>query len=387
MRPPMPPDGKLKVVLAVNDLRLGGAERQLVELARGLDKARYRVTVVTLYPGQPLEGELAAEPGVELVSLRRRHRFDPSPVWRMARLLRERQAHIVQPFLTPATFFALVGALLAGTPVRIVTERCGLRLRPGLGSDIYRFLEDRLTRWAQAVVANSEAGRRYVVSRGVAAHKVRVVYNGVSAERVYCTEEEREAVRREVGAEDGTPVVGMVASLQLAKDYPTFIQAAALVAREVPTARFLAVGDGPLRPQLEAMAREVGLGGRMAFVGHQLRVAPYIAAMDVAVLSSCDHEGCSNFLLEAMALGRPIVATDVGGNPELFRDSQPGLLVPARSPHALAGAVVALLRDDDLRRRCAAEGLALWRRRFTVEAMVSAYDALYRELWRWRGVS
>jgi len=82
-----PADGRLHVVLAVNDLRVGGAERQLVELARGLDKARYRVTVVTLYPGQPLEREVVGVPGVELVSLRRRHRFDPSPVWRMARLL------------------------------------------------------------------------------------------------------------------------------------------------------------------------------------------------------------------------------------------------------------------------------------------------------------
>ncbi|HXG41159.1 MAG TPA: glycosyltransferase [Dehalococcoidia bacterium] len=386
MRSPLPPDGRLTVVLAINDLRLGGAERQLVELARGLDKSRYRVTVATLYPGQPLEGELAGEPGLEVVSLGRRHRLDPSPIWRMARLLRQRRAHIVQPFLTPATFFALLGAIVAGTPVRIVTERCGLRLRPGLGSNVYRFLEDRLTRWAQVVVANSDAGRRYVVSRGVPAHKVRVVYNGVSAERVTCSDEEREAVRREVGAEDGTPLVGMVASLQPAKDYPTFLRAAALVAREVPTARFLVVGDGPLQPYLEAMAWGLGLGSRVVFAGRQLRVAPYIAAMDVAVLSSCDHEGCSNFLLEAMALGRPIVATDVGGNPELFRDGQPGLLVPARSPQVLAGAVLSLLRDEDLRRRCAADGLALWRRHFTVEAMVSAYDALYQELWRWRGM-
>jgi glycosyltransferase involved in cell wall biosynthesis len=379
-----PADGRLHVVLAVNDLRVGGAERQLVELARGLDKARYRVTVVTLYPGQPLEREVVGVPGVELVSLRRRHRFDPSPVWRMARLLRQLRAHIVQPFLTPATFFALTGALLAGTPVRVATERCGLRLRPGLGSHIYRFLEDRLTRWAQAVVANSEAGRRYVLSRGIPAAKVRVVYNGVDPRRACCSPAEALAVRRSLGADETTPVVGMVASLTPAKDYPTFLRAAASVSRELPSARFLIVGDGPLRAELEAMALRLGLGGRVVFTGLQLRVAPFIAAMDVAVLSSRDHEGCSNFLLEAMALGRPIVATEVGGNPELFRDGQPGLLVPPRSPGALAGAVLSLLDDDELRGRCAADAQAICRRRFSLEAMVAAYDALYRELWRQR---
>jgi glycosyltransferase involved in cell wall biosynthesis len=385
MRPQGPPDPRLRVVLTINDLRLGGAERQLVELARGLDKARYQVTVVTLYPGQPLEGELLGEPGVELLSLHRRHRFDPFPLWRLARLLRQRGAHIVQPFLTPATFFTLAAALLAGTPVRIVTERCGLRLHPGLGSDIYRFLEDRLTRWAQAVVANSEAGRRYVVSRGVAPPKVRVVYNGLDQGRLCYSEEERRALRAQMGLQEGWPLVGMAASLQPAKDYPTFLGAAALVARQVPTARFLVVGDGPLRPRLEALARGLGLGGRVSFAGRQLRVAPYIAAMDVAVLSSCDHEGCSNFLLEAMALGRPIVATAVGGTPELFQDDQPGLLVPPRSPQALAAAVLSLLGDEGLRRRCAAAGQALWQRRFTARAMVAAYDALYQELWRQRG--
>ncbi len=381
----MEPD-RLSLVLSVNDLRTGGAERQLVELARGLDKSRYRVTVATLYGGQPLERELAGEAGVELVCLQRRNKYDPSPVWRMARLLRQRRAHIVQPFLTPATFFSLLGALLAGTPIRVVTERCGLRLRPGLGNHVYRFLEDRLTRWAQVVVANSEAGRRYVVSRGIPAAKVRVIYNGVNPARLCHRPEERQAVRRMLGADDGIPVVGMVASLQPAKDYPTFLQAAAEIARQMPATRFLVVGEGPLRPQLEETARQLGLGAKVSFAGNQPRVAPYIAAMDVAVLSSCDHEGCSNFLLEAMALGRPIVATDVGGNRELFRDGQPGLLVPPRSPQVLASAVLSLLRDEGLRGRCAVDAVAIYRRRFSLETMVSAYDALYRELWQaWRG--
>ncbi len=379
---PLARDERLRVVFTINDLRIGGAERQLVELARGLDKARYAVTVVTLYPGQPLEEELRETPGVELVSVARRHKLDPSPLWRLVRLLRERRAQVVQPFLTPASFFTLSAAILAGVPVRVATERCGLRRRPGLGSEVYRFLEDRLCRWAQAVVANSEAGRRYVIARGVPAEKVRVVYNGVSPARLCFAPAERRQVREAIGAAEAAPVVGMVASLQPAKDYPTFLRAAALVAESVPEARFLVVGDGPLRHQLPALARQLGLGERVAFVGQRPRVAPYLAAMDVAVLSSCDHEGCSNFLLEAMALRRPIVATDVGGNRELFQDGQPGLLVPPGEPAALARAVLTLLGDAALRERCANAGQELYRRRFSLDSMVAAYDALYQELWR-----
>lgn len=373
---------RLNVCLLVNDLRIGGAERQLVELARGLDKERFRVVVATVYPGQPLEDELRGVPGVDLVTAGRRGKFDPTTPFALAALFRREQIDIVQPFLTPATTFALIGALLARTPVKVVTERCGLRLNAHFANNAYRFLEDRLTRFADAVVANSGAGAEYVLSRGIAREKVRVIYNGVAPERVRTSLAERDELRAKLGVSPDEWLIGIVASLTPAKDHGTFLQAASIIRAEAPGTKFLLVGDGPLRNELLRRSHLMDLAGSVIFAGHQMRVAPYIGAMDVAVLSSCDHEGCSNFLLEAMGLGRPVVATDIGGNRELFVSGEAGLLVPPSTPIIMAHAVLQTMRNPEAVERMREAGRRIFRERFTLERMVSAYEDLYATLWR-----
>jgi glycosyltransferase involved in cell wall biosynthesis len=372
---------RLTVLLLVNDLRIGGAERQLVELARGLDKDRFRVIVCTLYRGQPFESDLADCPGIELLSLDRRHKFDFFALFRLAGLLRRERVDIIQPFLTPATAFGMLAALIAGTPVKIVTERCGLRLNTSFGNKLYRWVEDRLTNFADAVVPNSEAGRRYVRSRGIAREKVRVIYNGVAPDRVNSSLAERQALRDEYGVLDDSWLIGIVASLTPAKDHANFLQAASIVRAEVPGTKFIVVGDGPLYHDLMRRAGVLGLDGSVIFAGHQLRVAPFIAAMDIAVLSSCDHEGCSNFLLEAMGLGRPIVATDVGGNEELFPYGEAGLIVPPRNPLILAHAILQVMRSPDACARMQKRSREIFLQRFTLPTMIEEYEDLYHDLW------
>jgi len=372
---------RLTALLLVNDLRIGGAERQLVQLARGLDKERFRVIVSTLYSGQPFENDLEGAPGVELMPLNRRGKFDITALFKLVGLLRREKVDIIQPFLTPATVFGLLAAMIAATPVKIVTERCGLRLNTSAGDKAYRFVEDRLTRFADAVVSNSEAGRRYVQSRGVAREKVRVIYNGVAPERVETNLVERQEVRHEYGVLDESWLIGIVASLTPAKDHANFLQAASIVRAEVPGTKFMLVGDGPLRPELMRRAGVLGLDGSVIFAGHQMRVAPFIGAMDVAVLSSCDHEGCSNFLLEAMGLGRPIVATDVGGSEELFPSGEAGLIVPPRNPLILAHAILQVMRNPEAAARMQRRSRQIFRERFTLSNMVSEYEDLYTGLW------
>jgi glycosyltransferase involved in cell wall biosynthesis len=372
---------KLNVCLLVNDLRFGGAERQLVELARGLDKDHFQALVVTLYSGEPLEADVYDETGIGLISLERKGKWDFGAVRRLSSLLKQEDVHIIQPFLTPATAFGLTAAMIARTPVKVVTERCGLRLNTALGNKLYRFAEDRLTRFADVVVANSESGREYVTSRGINAEKTRVIYNGVAPERTTCLPEERMAVRRALNIRPDEPVVGIVASLTPAKDHETFFMAASIVKRHVPSTRFLVVGDGPLREQLEARAGELGLADAAVFAGHRKQIAPYIGSMDVAVLSSCDHEGCSNFLLESMGLSRPIVATDIGGNRELFASGEAGLFVPPEDPVALATATLRVLTAPALAQSFGEHGRAIFERRFTLPTMVQTYESLYYELW------
>ena len=365
----------------VNDLRYGGAERQLVELARGLDKDRFNPLVVTLCPGEPLERELRHASGVDLVSLERKGKWHFGALRRLSRLLRSKDVHVMQPFLTPSTAFGLSAAILARTPVKIATERCGARLNTSVVNKVYRFVEDRLTRRADAIVSNSEAGRDYVLSRGVNEGKVRMIYNGVAPERTTCLPDDRAAVRASFGIRPDEPVVGVVASLTPAKDHETFLQAASIIRTHVPSTRFLIVGDGPLRPQLEARAQELGLGDAAVFAGQRAQIAPFIATMDVAVLSSCDHEGCSNFLLEAMGLARPIVATDIGGNRDLFASGEAGLFVEPRDAMAMATATLRILTAPRLADEFGSRGRAVFERRFTLRTMIKAYEDLYTELW------
>lgn len=373
---------RITVMLLVNDLRIGGAERQLVELARGLDKERFRVIVTTLYRGQPFEADLVHEPDIELRSLDRKGKYDVGSLMKLVSILREEEVDIIQPFLTPATAFGMAAAKLARTPVKVVTERCGVRLNTHLGNNVYRFIEDRLTRFADVVVPNSDAGAEYVLSRGIARQKVRVIYNGVAPERISTTLEQRDETRMRMGVSADDWLIGIVASLTPAKDHGTFLQAASIVRAEVPGTRFVLVGDGPLRNEIKRRTQLLGLDGSVHFAGHQMQVAPYIGAMDVAVLSSCDHEGCSNFLLEAMGLGRPIVATDVGGNRELFTSGDAGHLVPPSNPLILAHAILQVMKDTDATDRMRTRGREIFRERFTLTKMVSAYEDLYDELWR-----
>ena len=377
---------KVKVLLMIDDLCLGGAERQLVELAKGLDKERFRVLVMTLYPGQPLEREVEGQEGIRLLSLNRRGKFDFGILAPLVHLLRRERIHVIQPFLSPATFFGLTAALLARVPVRVVTERCGVRRDTKLGENLYRFAEDRLTRFAEVAVANSQSGAHFLASRGIAAEKTRVIYNGVNSERVTTNEAELAALRATLGIAAAAPVIGIVASLTAPKDHPTFLRSARIVRDSVPSARFLIVGDGPLRRELEVTAAQLGLADSVLFAGHQMRVAPFIGSFDVAVLSSCDYEGCSNYLLEAMGLGRPVVATDIGGNRELVRHGETGLLVPPRDPAALAAAVLTLLHDRALASRLTDAARECFRVGFSVPTMVRQYEQLYEELLQKKGV-
>lgn len=375
------------VALIVDDLRVGGAQRQLVELAKGLDKSRFRALVVTLHAGQPLERELIHQAGVELVCLHRGGKYDFAVTLPLVQLLRRRRVHVVMPFLTPATFFGLTATMLARTPVRIVTERSGIEKLKRLGERLYRSAEDGLTRLADVAVANSEAGRSYLMSRGIEREKTRVVYNGVAAERVTASAKERLQARLSLGIDEDAPVAGMVATLTPQKDWPVLLRAADIVRKSLPEARFLIVGDGPLRGELEEQAALLGLGEAVVFAGQRDAVAPLIGAFDVAALSSCDHEGCSNYLLEAMGLSKPIVATDIGGNRELVRHGETGLLVPVGEPQALAEAILKVLSEPQTAARMGAAGHARFEDGFSAPVMAGNYEQLYEELLAKKGIA
>jgi glycosyltransferase involved in cell wall biosynthesis len=370
-------DNRITVMLTIDRMIIGGAEQQFLELVKGMDKDRFRLIVATLYPGGDLEEEIKSVPNIEYICLNRKGKLDFSILFTMLRLLREKKVAIIQPFLTPATFFTLLPAVINRTPVKIVTERGGRRTKPGLGYSLYLRVEDWLTRFANWVIPNSASGKEHLISRGIKAARTKVIYNGINLQRLSPDAHETERIRASLGLPAGGLVVGISASLTPSKDHVTFLRAAQLISREMPPVRFALLGDGPLRPGLENLTRELGIESKVIFLGNQTKVGPYVANFDVACLCSAEAEGCSNAVLEAMALGKPVVVTDAGGNRELVEDGKTGRLVSIRDPQALASAILSLLRQPEQAAemgRRARETLLL---RFSLDRMVHDYETLY----------
>ncbi|OGO22181.1 MAG: hypothetical protein A2144_14835 [Chloroflexi bacterium RBG_16_50_9] len=370
---------RITVMFPINQLGVGGAEQQLLELARGLDKSSFQTIVAPLYPGGALEAEVKAVPGVELFNLNRKGRYDFSILPGIFRILQKKQVDIIQPFLTPASFFGLLPALMNRRLVKVVTERCGVRVRPHLGAALYRKAEDFFTRFADWVVPNSEAGRYYLIKRGINSDRIKVIYNGINLKRLTPDPIAVTQILARIGLPPGGQIVGITASLTQAKDHATFLEAARLISQVMPQTRFALLGDGPLRATLEERARELSIDSQVTFFGNQRDVGSYISVYDVACLTSMDHEGCSNATLEAMAMGKPVVITEIGGNREIVEHNKTGLLVPPKSPRALADAILHCLQDPDWARQIGDNARQKILAQFSIEHMVEEYQVLYEK--------
>jgi glycosyltransferase involved in cell wall biosynthesis len=343
-----------------------GGQRQIGLLMAGLRDAA--VEVALWAPG---DGELYRR-AASLVGVRRAW----TPGWRgvaaLRRALRAGGFDVVHSHASRAHgAVALAGVGLLHKPPHVVSRRTAFAIGRGpAGAWKYR-------RGADAYAAISQHVARALVDAGVVPERVRVVPSGVDLERL-ARRRDRAAVRRELGVGDDVRVVGTVAALTAEKDVGGFVQAAVSVRARVRETRFVVVGDGPLRASLAAQARALGVEGDVVFTGFRDDALDLLHAFDVFVLSSY-AEGLGTSIMDAHALGVPVVATRTGGIPELVEDGVTGLVVAPREPAALAGAIVRFLGDAGLRAACAREGKAR-SARYDYRAMVYKTLDLYREL-------
>ncbi|MGH7279381.1 MAG: glycosyltransferase, partial [Candidatus Rokuibacteriota bacterium] len=218
---------------------------------------------------------------------------------------------------------------------------------------------------------------------GIPERKLVTIVNGVDTSRF--RDGDRDAGRRVLGVPEGVPVVGTVGRLDPVKDQAGLLRAFARVATQHPDAMLLVAGDGPCRAELDTLAADLGLGGRARFLGEREDVPVVLRALDLFVLPSI-AEGISNTILEALATGLPVIATRVGGNPELVDDGATGALVPARNPDALARAISAYVDDSHLRRLHGKAARQQAVERFDLAGMVARYRDLYLDLASARGI-
>jgi glycosyltransferase involved in cell wall biosynthesis len=367
--------GRIRVLFLIGELGRGGAERQLLELVSRLDRERYEPIVCCLAPPTGLSDAIR-EVGVEVISLNKRPGIGPVALCRLCWIMRRLRPAVVHSYLFSANWRGLLGGRLLRVPVIISSVR-NVDFHPTFGLTM---LDRLMGVFVDRVIANADAVKRFVVERHwIDRDRVHVVYNGIGLERIDAAIRTHDSDPGGESARRRRPTVIKVASLTPKKDHSTFLEAARLVLKTVPDARFLIVGGGKLHGVLDRRIRELGLQDSIVLVGETSNVAGHLVEADVSVLTSL-REGCSNALLESMALGTPIVATDVGGNSELVRDGVEGFLVPTGDASGVAERVVQLLLDADLRARMGRAGRARIDSRFTAARMVDDTVALYEEL-------
>jgi len=241
-------------------------------------------------------------------------------------------------------------------------------------------MERMLAHLSDRIIAVSEQVKQDLVRYGVAPpEKITVIPLGLELDPFLEGDVHRGALRRELGVPTDAPVVGIVGRIFPIKNHRLFLEAAALVAAKEPGARFVVVGDGTLRADMEALARHLDIGERTIFTGWRRDLPKVYADLDVLVVSS-DNEGTPVSAIEAMASGCPVVATRVGGLPDLIEDGEVGHLVAARDAEAMAAAILGLLGDGDRARRMGRSARRRVQDRYRVERLCGDIEALYTEL-------
>lgn len=348
-------------------LGLGGQEIRILTESRWLLEHGWTVLVACQPAGRLLvEARAAALPAAALAM---RGAFDARAFFALRRLMRRERVGLVHTHSSADSWLATLAARSLGLPVvRSRHVSIPILRRRAL---VYR-LADR-------VLTTGETIKAIVEGAGIPAARVVSVPAGVDTARFH-PGISGQAVRAELGFAPTTPLVGLVANVRGSKGHEFFLGAAREVLAARPEARFVIVGDGVGFDDVRRRVRAAGLEREVIMTGFRRDVPEVMAALDVLVLPSTRSEATSQVIPQALAVGTPVVASAVGGIPELVRDGETGRLVPPADAGALAGAILALLRDPVRARALAEAGQALVQRRYTVDAMMESTTAVYREL-------
>jgi glycosyltransferase involved in cell wall biosynthesis len=372
---------RIRVLKFLTNFNIGGTERQFVQLVQQMDLDRFDLhlscfsRIGDFFP-------LVQSRGLPLKEIAIRKLYNPF-TWlkqlQFARYLRWNRFQVVHTYGFYPNSFAVPAARLAGVPVIIASIRdTGEVLEPNK-----RHVQKAICRMATCVLANADAVRTQLVRDGYDANKLAVIRNGIDLPRLD-RRERGGRIRQELGIAEDSPIVAVLGRVNDMKGIEYFLDAVPSILSSYPKAQFLVVGDGPARETLESYARNKGLGRAVIFTGARMDVPEILKEVSISVLPSLS-EGLSNVLIESMAAGVAVVATDVGGNPEIVDDTVTGLLVPPRDAGQLARSILFLLKNPEYAARMGSAGRERIQCRFSMERAVHETQQLYTSLLRSSG--
>ena len=370
-------DKRIRILYIIGTLRTGGAERHLVQLLRGIDRGTFDPEVCCI---KKVGGfvPLVEDTGIPVLDLGIDRYYSFRAIrkfFSLVRFIRNRNFQIVHTFLFHTNIFGSLAAFLARKPKIVISIRnmnIFFTARHIYAIRLIGFLVDKVT------VVSDHVKDLVLRREKLKPEKVVTIYNGVDIADLQC-QVNKEKKREEIGLDTGGPVLGCVASLHARKGHRYLIQALGGAVQTYPDLSLLLIGDGAERAEIEKQVQALDLARQVKFLGRRSDVPELLELMDIFVLPSLE-EGMSNALLEAAAKGKPVVATDVGGNAEMVVHAETGLVVPARDVDALRDAILALLRDRQKASAMGEKGRERMLRFFSLKNIIEQNQALYREL-------
>jgi glycosyltransferase involved in cell wall biosynthesis len=382
----IPDVGPIRVLQFLPVFAIGGTERQVVNLSVGLDRTRFDLHIGCFERRGEFLPEVEARQ-IPVTEYKINRLYGPHTMrqqFKLAGYLRRHRIDVVHSYNFYANCFAVPAARLAGVPVIVAAIRDTGAFLPTSHRAAHRLI----CRLAHVVLANATAVRDWLIGEGYRPEAVQVIRNGIDLTRFAARSRVDTGVREEFGIPKDAPLVAMLARVNRLKGVEYFIEAAAAVSSSFPEARFLVIGDALLmtdgvvgpntdyRRELNDRIRRLGLEGRVIFTGFRLDIPELLREVTVAVHPSLS-EALSNAVLEFMAAGVPVVATRVGGTPEIIEDGVTGLLVPPRDSSAIAHAICRILSDRGLAVRVGDAGRRRIVEHFSLAQMIRETERLY----------
>ena len=359
----------------------GGGERHILCLLQAFLNRPVDMSLVVFKEGM-LSGE-ARKLGIRTQVIPKRFRGNPLTLLSLIRFIRSNRIDIVHTHLLSGNLYGRLAGRLAHAKAVVSTLHHADKTATGFRSPLVQSLvfetDNRMGALCDRIIATSEHLRQKLIRRGLNGGQLVTCHNGLSPEVGHVEEQRRIAARRRLGVRDEVKLVGTVGRLVRVKNMALFLRAARHVLDTGINARFVLIGDGPLRASLEGLARDLRLQGHVVFAGFQRDVLAFVSLFDIFVLCS-DSENSSFSLLEAAVLGKAIVTTSVGGNPEIIRHGKNGWLCPPRNEETLADAICRLLCDQRIAESLGEHASQTLRNEFSLETMADKITGVYQEL-------
>lgn len=362
---------KIKILYVISRLAKAGTEKHLLNLVSGLDKDKFEISVCCLFEiGYALE--TLNRINCKVICLQRKNIYDLRILFDLYRLIKNNKYEIVHTYLFGFHYLANIPAKIAGVPLTISSRRELAKWK----KFHHRCLENIGNLFTDRVIACSNAVKEFALkTENLSLHKVVVIYNGINVDE-FLPSPKNNQILQEFGLGKASKIVGMVANFSLEKNHRAMLEAIVKVKEKFPLIKCLLVGDGPLKKEIEGRVGKLELKENVFFASQRDDINQILSVMDIFVLTSL-CEGLPNAILEAMGCGLAVVATNVGGVPEVVEDGRSGILVEPTNHIQVAKAVIKLLENEDLRLSLGRRGREIIENRFNFKKMVQEYEDFY----------